>query len=122
MLVFRTTVEFGVTNPDLRDWGHMCVLDSITFAQFKPISYTFVGRSVIPFLGHFGTAKSVTDQRSSAEIQANQGVTRSKGFPPDPMGNTIALEHIYCLYIASGRTCSESHERHSQLSDFCDVC
>ena len=49
MLVFRTTVEFGVPNPDLRDFGHMCVLDSINFAQFKPISYISVGRLFIPF-------------------------------------------------------------------------
>ena len=38
MLVFRTTVGLGVTISDLRDLGHMCVLNSINFAQFKPIS------------------------------------------------------------------------------------
>ena len=105
MLVFRTTVQFGATNPDLRDLGHVYVLDSIHVAQFKPISYISGGRIVIPFLYHFGTAESLTDRRRSARMPANHGVIRGKGLADDPMVKSIALDHIYRLYIASGRTC-----------------
>ena len=122
MLVFLTTVEFGVTNPNLRDLGYMCVLHSINFAQFKPISYISVGRVVIPFLGHFGTAESLTDQHRHAQTPANHGVIRGKGLAHAPLVNSIALDHIYGLYIANGRTCGESHERQSQFSHFCGVC
>ena len=90
MLVFRTTVEFGVTNPDWRDLGYMCVLDSFKFAQFKPISHIFVGRVVIPFLGHFGTAESLMDRRCSAEMAANHGAICGKGFAHAPVVNSIA--------------------------------
>ena len=121
MLVFRTSVEFGLSNQDLGDFCHLCQLDSIDFAQFKPISYIFVGRILIPFLGHFRTTESVTDRRRSDEMQANHGVTPGKAFLPDRMVNSIALEHIYSLYIASGRTCSEFHERQSQFSHSCVV-
>ena len=77
--MFRTTEEFRVTNPDLRDFGHMCVMDSINFAQCKPMSYISVGRVVIPFLGHLGTAESLTDWRRNAEMPENHGVIRGKG-------------------------------------------
>ena len=118
MLVFRTTVVFGLTNPDSRDFGYMCVLHSINFAQCKPISYISVGRVVIPFLGHFGTAESLTDRRRSAETSASHQVISCKGIAHDPLVNSIALDHIYRLYIASGRTCGESHDRQSQFSEF----
>ena len=42
-------MESGVTYPDLRDLGHIGVLDSINVAQFKRMSYISVGRVVIPF-------------------------------------------------------------------------
>ena len=94
MLVFRTTVEFGVTHRALRDLGHMCVIDSINFAQFKPISYILIRRVVIPFLGHFGTAESLTDRRHSATIAANHKVRRGKGLAHEQVMNSIALDHI----------------------------
>ena len=122
MLVFRTTVEFGATNPDLRDLGHVYVLDKINFAQFKPISYISKGRVVIPCLGHVGTAESLTDRRRSTRMPANHEVIRSKGIAHNRMVNFIALDHIYRLYIASGRTLGESHERQFQFSHFCGVC
>ena len=119
MLLFRTTVELGVTNPDLGDLGHMCVLDSINFAQLMPITYISVGRVVIPFFCHFRTAESLTDRHRNAKMPANQGVIRCKSLAHDWMMNSIALDQIYRLYIARGRTCGESHERQSQFSHFC---
>ena len=115
-------MEFGVTNPDLKDLGHICVLDSINFAQFKPMSYISVGRVVIPSLGHPGTAKSLMDRRRSAQMPANHGVIRSKGFVHDPIVNSIALDHICRTYIASRRTCGTFHERQSKISHFCGAC
>ena len=120
--MFQTTVELGVTDLDFGDLGHMCVLDSINFAQFMPITYILVGRIVIPFFGHFGTAKSLTDRHRSAKMPANQGVIRRKGLAHETMMNSKALDHIYRLFIASGRTCGESNERLSQFSGFCGVC
>ena len=115
-------MEFGVTNPDLRDLGHMCVLDSINFAQFKLMSYISVGTVAIPFLGHFGTAESLTDRHRSAGIPANHGVISGQGFVRDPRVNSIALDHIYRTYIASGSTRGTSHGRQSQISHFCVAC
>ena len=122
MLVFRTNVEFWVTNLGFGDLGHMCVLDSINFAQFKPISYIFVGRVVTPFLGHFGTAESLMDRRCSAKMAAKHGAIRGKDLAHDPMVNSIGLDHIYRLYFVSGRTCGDSPERQSQFFHFCGVC
>ena len=68
----------------------MCVLDSINFAQFKPISYISVRRVVIPLLGHFGTAESLINRRCSARMAANHAAIRGKGFAHAPMVNSIA--------------------------------
>ena len=65
------TVEFGATNQDLRDLGHMCVFDSVNFTQLKPMSCISVGRAVILFLGHFWTAESLRDRHHSAEMTVN---------------------------------------------------
>ena len=60
-----------MTNPDLRDSGHMCVLDSMNFAHFNPILYISVVRVVLSLLGHFGTAQSLMDPSGNAEMPAS---------------------------------------------------
>ena len=94
-------MEFGVTYLDLRDLAHMCVMDSINFPQCKPMSYISVGRGVIPFSGRFGMAESPTDRRRSAQMRGNHGVIRGKSLAHDPMGNSIALDHIYRKFPTS---------------------
>ena len=81
MFVSRSTVELRVTNPDLIDLDHLCLLDSINFAQFRPISYVSVGSVVLPFLGHLRTAKSLTDRHRSAQMPGIHGVIGGKGSP-----------------------------------------
>ena len=115
-------MEFGVTNPDLGDFGHMCALYSINFARIVPMSYIFVGRFVLPFLGRFGTPESVTNQRNSKVWPSRYGVIRGKGLAHDPNVTSMALDQVYRSYSARRSIYGAPHERRSRISHFYGAC
>ena len=96
----------------------MCVLYGLNFAHIVHRSYIIVGRLVIPNLGHFGSPGSLTNWYHSGKMPLSHDAICYKGLPHDLMMKSRALNHIYRTYIASGRTCSTSHDCHPEFPVF----